>query len=64
MEGIFGAIGRLMTQTWALSPYGVLAGKLMFGNKLDRRKPFADSGHARLLWTLQRRTALGREQNP
>jgi hypothetical protein len=38
MEGIVGAAGRLMIQTWALSPYGVLAGKLMFGNKPDRRK--------------------------
>ena len=45
MEGIVGAAGRLMTQTWALSPYWVLAGKLMFGNKQGGRELF----HTRLL---------------
>jgi hypothetical protein len=28
-----GAAWRLMIHIWALSPYGVLAGVLMFGNK-------------------------------
>jgi hypothetical protein len=41
MEGIVGAAWHLMIQTWALSPYVVLAGMLMFGNKQDRRKLFA-----------------------
>jgi hypothetical protein len=30
---IGGAAWRLLIQTWALSPYGVLAGMLMFSNK-------------------------------
>ena len=33
MEGIDGAAWRLLIQTWAHPPYGVLAGMLMLGNK-------------------------------
>jgi hypothetical protein len=33
MDGINGAAWRLMIHIWALSPYGVLAGMLMFSNK-------------------------------
>lgn len=33
MDEIGGAAWRLMIQTWAHSPYGGLAAKLMFGNK-------------------------------
>ena len=45
MEGIVGAVWRLMIQTWTHSPYVVLAWKLMFGNKLDRRKLFATASY-------------------
>jgi hypothetical protein len=33
MEGIVGAAWHHMIQIWALAPYVVLAGKLMFGHK-------------------------------
>jgi hypothetical protein len=33
MDGIDGAVRHLMIHIWALSPYGVLAVMLMFGNK-------------------------------
>jgi hypothetical protein len=40
MDRIDDAAWRLMIQAWALSPYVVLAGKLMFGNKHGRLKLF------------------------
>ena len=47
MDEIDGATWRLIIRRWALSPYEVLAGKLMFCNEYGRDNPPRNVDHAR-----------------